>query len=113
MISSTLGAPFGGTTVGGQYGLDCSAPKLMVPPNFGGGGGRYLPSIVSVALGAPGTPLICWAVAGPPARAIRVRAENVSIHVFMTSSPLFQATGIMKSRLGRAPRPCPTTNRRR
>ena len=35
--------------------------------NFGGGGGRYFPSIVSVALGEPGTPVICWAKAGAAA----------------------------------------------
>jgi hypothetical protein len=44
-----LGAPLGGTTVGGQYGLDCSAPRLITPPNAGGVGGRYFPSIVVVA----------------------------------------------------------------
>ena len=71
MISSTLGAPLGGTTLGGQYGLESSASRLITPPNFAGGGGRYLPSIVSVALGEPGTPVICWAAAGPPARAVR------------------------------------------
>ena len=57
MISSTLGAPLGGTTVGGQYGFERSASRLMTPPNFAGGGGRYLPSIVVVALGEPGAPV--------------------------------------------------------
>jgi hypothetical protein len=34
---------------------------LITPPNFGGGGGSYFPSSVMVALGEPGTPMICWA----------------------------------------------------
>ena len=59
MIISTLGAPLGGTTRGGQYGLDCAAVSLITPPNFGGGGGSCLPSIVVVALGEPGTPVVC------------------------------------------------------
>src|SRR6266511_713316 len=54
MMSSTLGAPLGGTTRGGQYGLDCAALRLISPPNFGGGFGRYRPSIVVVAAGEPG-----------------------------------------------------------
>src|SRR5262245_51225582 len=67
MISSTLGAPLGGTTRGGQYGLDWAALRLMVPPNFAGGLGRYLPSMVAVALGAPGSPVTWAASAGLPA----------------------------------------------
>src|SRR6476620_10704152 len=59
MIRSTLGAPLGGTTWAGQYGLDWLAPRLISPPNFGGGGGRYFPSIVVVAPGEPGVPVIC------------------------------------------------------
>jgi hypothetical protein len=59
MIRRMLGAPLGGTTDGGQYGLESLASKLIVPPNFGGGGGRYLPSIVVVALGEPGVPVLC------------------------------------------------------
>src|SRR6476659_918598 len=61
MIRRTLGAPLGGTTAGGQYGFDCAASRPISPPNFDGGGGRYLPSIVVVALGEPGVPVICWA----------------------------------------------------
>jgi hypothetical protein len=64
MIRSTLGAPFGGTTLGGQYGLDVSASRLIDPPNLGGCGGRYLPSIVDVELGDPGVPVTCWASTG-------------------------------------------------
>src|SRR5215471_4369726 len=61
MMSRTLGAPLGGTTVGGQYGLESLASRLITPPNVGGEGGRYFPSIVVVALGEPGVPVICCA----------------------------------------------------
>jgi hypothetical protein len=59
MIRRTLGAPLGGTTVGGQYGLESGALRPISPPNFGGGFGKYLPSIVVVALGEPGVPVLC------------------------------------------------------
>src|SRR5215467_2563662 len=58
MMRRILGAPLGGTTVGGQYGLESLASILMVPPNGAGGGGRYLPSIVVVASGEPGRGLL-------------------------------------------------------
>jgi hypothetical protein len=35
MISSTLGAPLGGTTRGAHQGLDCRASFLMTPPKPG------------------------------------------------------------------------------
>ncbi len=63
MISSTLGAPFGGTMLGGHQGLELVAFSLITPPNFGGGGGSCFPLIVVVALGEPGTPVTCWACA--------------------------------------------------
>src|SRR5215831_10261896 len=63
MISRTFGAPLGGTTDGGQYGLESLAVSLITPPNFGGSGGNCLPSSVIVALGEPGVPVICWAKA--------------------------------------------------
>src|SRR5260370_19423764 len=63
MINSTFGAPLGGTTFGGQYGVESLAPRPIFPPNGGGGAGMYRRSMVVVALGVPGTPLICWAVA--------------------------------------------------
>ena len=44
MMSSTLGAPFGGTTRGGHHGFDSVAFSLITPPNFGSGGGSCLPS---------------------------------------------------------------------
>ena len=51
MMSSTLGAPFGGTTRGAHHGVDSEALSLITPPNFGSGGGSCFPSIVVVALG--------------------------------------------------------------
>src|SRR5271166_50073 len=64
MIRRIFGAPLGGTTVGGHQGVDCGAVSLIVPPNFGGGGGNCFPSIVVVALGEPNTPVTCCAAAG-------------------------------------------------
>src|ERR1700687_953948 len=63
MISSTLGAPLGGTMRGGHQGLESFALSLITPPNFGGGGGICFPSIVVVALGEPGSPVTCCATA--------------------------------------------------
>ena len=70
MMSSTLGAPLGGTTrrrpvrlgILGAF-LDHAAERI-------GGGGSCFPSIVMVALGEPGVPVICWAGAG--------RATNIA-----------------------------------
>ena len=64
MMSSTLGAPFGGTTRGAHQAFDSEAFSLITPPNFGSGGGNCLPSMVVVAPGEPGIPVVCWAVAG-------------------------------------------------
>ena len=77
MMSSTLGAPLGGTTRGAHHGFDCEAFSLITPPNFGSGGGSCFPSIVVVAPGEPGVPVICCASPGG-AQAIRtrVRAAN-------------------------------------
>src|SRR4249920_2577206 len=62
MMSSTLGAPLGGTTRGGHQVFDPWRVSLITPPNFGGGGGSCFPSIVVVALAEPGTPVVfCWA----------------------------------------------------
>src|SRR6266480_8124288 len=60
MMSRMLGVPLGGTTRGGQYGLEAVAASLITPPNGIGGGGICFPSIVRVASGEPGVPLICW-----------------------------------------------------
>src|SRR5262245_20518307 len=59
MISSTLGAPLGGTMRAGHAGLESCAESLITPANFGGAGGSCRPSMVVVALGAPGAPVVC------------------------------------------------------
>src|SRR6478752_5078352 len=62
MMSNTLGAPLGGTTRGGHHGVDSEAFSLITPPNFGSGGGSCLPSMVVVAPGEPGVPVVwIWA----------------------------------------------------
>jgi len=53
-IKRTFGASLGGTTRAGQYGVDCDALRSILPSNFRGGGGSWLPSIVVVAVGDPG-----------------------------------------------------------
>src|SRR3984893_1036624 len=61
MMRRMLGAPLGGTTRGGHHGVESLALSLITPPNDIGGGGSCFPSSVTVALGEPGTPVICWA----------------------------------------------------
>src|SRR6516165_9677901 len=77
MISSTFGAPFGGTTRGAHQGVDSDAFSLITPPNFGSGGGSCFPSTVVVALGDPGTPVTCWADTETQPRAKILMAKNV------------------------------------
>src|SRR4030095_3483562 len=87
MIKSTLGAPLGGTTVGGQYGLESGAVSLSTPPNFGSGGGSCFPSIVVVALGEPGVPVvwICARAEGATAMtaAARIPPRRICRAVFI------------------------------
>jgi len=77
MMSSTLGARFGGTTRGGHHAVDSEALSLITPPNFGSGGGSCLPLMVVVALGEPSTPVTCCAEARPmrPREAIQDTAN--------------------------------------
>src|SRR5262245_20693654 len=75
MMSSTLGAPLGGTTVGGQYAFESLTFSLITPPNFGGGGASCLPSIVVVAPGEPGMPVTCCATSGADARRAHARTS--------------------------------------
>src|ERR1700739_537574 len=85
MIRSTLGAPLGGTTRAGQYGFDWLAWRVMSPPNFGGGGGRYFPSIVVVAPGEPGVPVICCADADRPEIAATATDANSSSQMLLVA----------------------------
>jgi hypothetical protein len=65
MISRMLGAPLGGTTVGGHQGVECRASSLITPPNFGAGGGSWVPGIVVVALGEPSWPVTVTGALAP------------------------------------------------
>ncbi len=88
MMSRTLGALFGGRTRGAHHGFDCSAPSLITPPNFGSGGGSCLPVMVVVALGEPGTPVICCAKVEVEVRARRPTPASRPQLIFMTQAPL-------------------------
>src|SRR5215470_18099443 len=88
MMSSTLGAPFGGTTRGAHHGFESEARSLITPPKVDGGGGSCLPSIVVVALGEPGTPVTCCASPETPLRARYVAVTNMPLRIFMTPSSM-------------------------
>ena len=80
MMSSTLGAPFGGTTRAGQNGFEPFVERSILPPNFCGGGGSCLPSMVVVAEGEPGVPVVpCARGAGPGARRKVIAERNPPI----------------------------------
>src|SRR5208282_5489646 len=81
MMSRMLGAPLGGTTRGGHHGVESLALSLITPPNGIGGGGSCFPSSVTVALGEPATPVICWAETGvePKRLAVISRASTVKV----------------------------------
>src|SRR5208282_1492122 len=79
-MSRMLGAPLGGTTRGGQYGVESLAFSLITPPNGIGGGGSCFPSSVTVAPGEPGTPVICCAeTLVEPKPAMISRASTVKV----------------------------------
>ena len=71
---------------GGHQGVDCRASSLITPPNFGSVGGSCSPLMLVVALGEPGTPVICCAMAGTTPRAINAATEmeTVRVGIFMT-----------------------------
>src|SRR6185503_18537011 len=79
MMSSTLGAPFGGTTRGGHHGVDSEAFSLITPPYFGSGGGSCFPSIVVVAPGEPGSPLAWICVCAGPTVVIATATRNTHL----------------------------------
>src|SRR5262252_2986774 len=93
MMSSTLGAPVGGTTRGGHHGVDSEALSLITPPNFGSGGGSCLPSSVVVAVGEPGVPVICCArtVAGTS-----IESAQPTTSAFAVIEVVFRGSGIIK-----------------
>src|SRR5215510_6114876 len=89
MMSSTLGASLGGMTRGAHQGFDSSAASLITPPNFGSGGGSCFPSIWMVALGEPGSPVMCCAIVGAaPSRALAIVIHNTIIVVIVFMSLL-------------------------
>jgi hypothetical protein len=86
-MSSTLGAPLGGTNRGGHQGVESLALSLITPPNFVSGGGSWLPSIVVVALGEPGAPVISCATAGVKAKKqeINIKPEKKNFPISNSS----------------------------
>src|SRR6476620_9204278 len=98
MISSTFGAPLGGATEGGQYGLESLAVSLITPPNFGGSGGSCLPSSVIVALGVPGVPVICCAAAVAARRPGKVMSKVA--RPVANSQPCFDRSPFSSSIMG-------------
>ena len=93
MMSSTLGAPFGGTTRGAHQAFDSEAFSLITPPNFGSGGGSCLPPRVVVALGEPGSPVTCCAEADPRHEATattEIKSLN-TCRAFIASLPKFRS----------------------
>src|SRR4029077_11258930 len=77
IISRIFGASFGGTTRAGHAVFDCRAFRLISPWNGAGGAGRYRPSIVVVASGEPGVPVV-W---------ICARAEGATAETATASVP--------------------------
>lgn len=91
IISSTLGAFFGGTMRGAHHGFDCRASFLITPPNFASGAGSCLPSMEVVAPREPGVPVICWAwvVAGAENNAVTINTPDAtSFFAFLVLSGL-------------------------
>src|SRR4029077_19372846 len=87
MMSRMLGAPLGGTTRGGHHALESTAVSLITPPNFGSGGGSCFPSIVVVAPGEPGVPVVwtCAMAEGEAAikAAAKIPLRRISVFVVM------------------------------
>jgi len=83
MIRRMLGAPLGGTMVGGHHGLEVVAFPVIVPPNCGSGAGIWLPGIVVVALGEPSVPVTTCAATGTAASTMATyNAAMMVIDVF-------------------------------
>src|SRR5262249_35936986 len=76
IIKRMFGAPFGGTTRAGHQGVDCAALRSILPSNFCGGGGSWLPGIVVVALGEPGAPVVSCALAAEVSAVAARRAAS-------------------------------------
>ncbi len=97
MMSSTLGAPFGGTTRGAHQAFDSEAFSLITPPNFGSGGGSCFPLMVVVALGEPSSPVTCCATAAAFASmnaTMNTKAIKRNDFVLMSFFPPVELLGI-------------------
>src|SRR6185437_13384735 len=96
MMSRMLGALLGGTTVGGHHGLESGAVSLITPPNFGSGGGSCFPSMVVVAPGEPGVPVvwICAFAKGATAMtaAVSIPPKMICLADFIGINPVFAAS---------------------
>src|SRR5512137_1663786 len=105
MISSTLGAPLGGTTRGAHQAFDCRALSLITPPNFGSGAGSCAGLTVVVALGEPSVPVTCWARAlGTAAVVARDAASSSEVfNEIMCGSPEKQEGPAAPRRAARRP----------
>src|SRR5258706_11212221 len=85
MMSSTLGAPFGGTTRGAHQAVDSEAFSLITPPNGGFRGGSCFPSVMVGALGQFRRPLICLALPLCPSdKQIRKHYDSRKHSIFST-----------------------------
>jgi hypothetical protein len=115
MISSTLGAPLGGTTRGAHQGVDCRASFLITPPKAGAGGGSCSPLMVVVAPGDPMTPVTCTALGGAPVAASpEVPAATTSLWPISMVSELsrlaaFSAATVVPKRSAMVARSSPAT----
>src|SRR5215510_8946812 len=98
-MTSTFGAPLGGTIRGGQYGMDVSARFSIRPPKGAGGLGRDLPSMVVVALGAPGAPVVCWALAEAKPRTVSTTIAIRNVLVFIVTFSIAHAAQAIEPRV--------------
>src|SRR5688500_177331 len=105
MISSTLGAPLGGTMFGGQPGVESAAVRLILPANGGGGFGMYFPSMVVVALGEPGVPVV-WTCALAEGVAIITVAAHIPLRKMECCGFMVVSFRGLSSRLFAAPVRC-------
>src|SRR5271157_6040333 len=91
MISRMFGAPLGGTTRAGQYGVDCAVFRPIFPSNFCGGGGSCFPSMVVVAQGEPGGQFVCWAAPNcAKSAAVSATADFANALDLVCMSPLLR-----------------------
>jgi hypothetical protein len=84
-IRTTFGAPLGGVTRAGQYGVDSCAVVAIFPPKGGSGAGSWRPSITRVAAGEPGGAVDC-AAAAPAASSGTSRARQRTVRAITLAS---------------------------